>query len=266
MSFAIARPPLFAPDWLVDGDYHEETLGLLKAGKESEVSLVARVGGDGRTSFLAEKRFKSRMFRSFQDDTRYREDWFRGAGGARALRGIKRGREAGHQLLEGAWVAHEWTELNHLHAAGVTVPPPVERITPTGRASRTTRVAEAEGGYRMAFIGDVPVAAPRLSSVRLRPDEAEHVWRAVLDEVALMLRARRAHGDLSAYNILYWRERPVLIDFSQTIDLFTHGGAGDLLRRDLERLASYFRRQGIAADVGHAWDLIEAERALDGRW
>jgi len=160
MSFAIARPPLFAPDWLVDGEYEEENIGILKTGKESEVSLVARTGADGRISYIAEKRFKSRMFRSFQDDTHYREDWFRGPGGARALRGIKRGRENGHRLLEGAWMWHEWAELNHLYEAGVTVPPPVDRVSPTGMASRTTRVPEAEGGYRMAFIGDAP-ALPR---------------------------------------------------------------------------------------------------------
>lgn len=284
MSFAIALPPLFGPDWLVDGEYEEETLGVLKTGKESEVSLIARIAGgtsyniggreasavvysrgERRVSYIAEKRFKSRMFRSFQDDTHYREDWFRGPGGSRARRGIKRGREAGHQLLEGAWMWHEWMELNHLYEAGVTVPPPVDRVTPSARASRTTRVPEAEGGYRMAFIGDAPAAAPRLSSVRLRPDEAEHVWHQVLEEVALMLRARRAHGDLSAYNVLYWRERPVIIDFSQTVDLVTHDGARALLRRDLERLATYFQKQGIAADVDRAWNAIGAESALDGR-
>jgi RIO kinase 1 len=265
MSLAITRPPLFAPDWLVDGEYHEETLGILKTGKESEVSLVARVGAGGRTSYIAEKCFKSRLFRGFQDDTAYRADWFRGGGGARALRGIRRGREAGHRLLEGTWVTREWDALRHLHAAGVTVPPPVEQIETTARASRTGRIRDSEGGYRMAFVGDPPEAAPRLSSVRLAPDEAEHAWDAVLAELALMLRARRAHGDLSAYNVLYWRERPVLIDFSQTVDLVTHADAGALLRRDVERLAGYFRRQGIIADVALAWDRIGAERALDGR-
>jgi len=265
MTLTNIRPPLLAPDWLVDGEYHDEWLGILKTGKESEVSLVARVGADGRTSYLAEKRFKSRMFRGFQDDAGYREDWFRGGGGARALRGVKRGREAGHRLLEGTWVAREWEALRHLHEAGVTVPPPVERIEPTERASRTTRVHDSEGGYRMAFIGDPQAAAPRLSSVHLGTAEAEQAWDAVLAELALMLRARRAHGDLSAYNILYWRERPVIIDFSQTVDLVTHGGARALLRRDLERLAEYFQRQGITADVALAWDRIGAERALDGR-
>lgn len=265
MSITTSRAPLFEPDWLADGEYREESLGILKTGKESEVSLIARTGADGRVSYLAEKRFKSRMFRGFQEDTHYREDWFRGPGGARALRGIKRGRRMGHELLEGAWVWHEWNELNHLYEHGVTVPPPVDQVEPTARAGIGTRVPESEGGYRMAFIGDAPEAAPRFSSLRFDPEEAQHVWQATLDEVELMLRARRAHGDLSAYNVLYWRGRPVIIDFSQTVDLVTHGSSRELLRRDLERLATYFRKQGITADVDAAWERIGAERALDGR-
>lgn len=265
MSFAIAPAPLFGPDWLVDGEYQEEVLGILKTGKESEVSLVARVGADGRTSYLAQKRFKARMFRGFQDDTGYREDWFRGSGGARMLRGIKRGREAGHRVLQSTWIWREWEALNHLYECGVTVPPPVEQIEPTERPGRTTRVRESEGGYRMAFVGEAPEAAPRLSSLHLGPDEAQHVWEQTLGELSLMLRARRAHGDLSAYNVLYWRGRPVIIDFSQSVDLVTHSGARSLLRRDLERITSYFQKQGIVADIDRAWREIDADRALDGR-
>ncbi|OGO71691.1 MAG: hypothetical protein A3H36_04475 [Chloroflexi bacterium RIFCSPLOWO2_02_FULL_71_16] len=285
MSISTTRTPLFAADWLVDGEYREETVGMLKSGKESEVSLIARIAGgrtsdniggreasavvysrgERRVSYIAEKRFKSRLFRGFQGDTAYREDRYRGPGGARVLRGIRRKRAAGHALLEGSWMGHEWEALNELYEAGVTVPPPVGRIEVTERASRTTRVEAAEGGYRMAFIGDAPVAAPRLSAVRLAPDEAERVWRLMLVEIALMLRAERVHGDLSAYNVLYWRERPVLIDFSQTVHVVTHTGARQLLRRDVERLAAYFQRQGIAASVDRAWDRVDAERALDGR-
>jgi len=141
VSTSTARTPLFASDWLVDGEYREETVGMLKSGKESEVSLIARIaGGRTRVSYIAEKRFKSRLFRGFQGDTAYREDRYRGPGGARVLRGIRRKRAAGHALLEGSWMGHEWEALNELYEAGVTVPPPVGRIEVTERASRTTRM------------------------------------------------------------------------------------------------------------------------------
>jgi len=57
----------------------------------------------------------------------------------------------------------------------------------------------------------------------------------------------------------------VLIDFSQTVDVVTHPGARDLLRRDIEQLAAYFVKQGVHADPGDAWRATNAERALEGR-
>ena len=68
-----------------------------------------------------------------------------------------------------------------------------------------------------------------------------------------MVAADRVHGDLSAYNVLWWRERPVLIDFSQTVDVITHPAAYDLLVRDVRRLGDYFARRGVRFDV--AWVL-----------
>ena len=270
------REPLFEDGWLVEHDYEEETLGVLKMGKESEVRLIARTGAD-RVSYIAEKRFKSKGFRSFRNDAVYRATWFTGPNAGRARRAVQGKTRRGRQILEEAWYGHEWNELRHLHAAGVTVPPPVEEITPTKLPPRTFhwtplnaaakggRDEEMEGGYRMAFVGDPPVAAPRLSSVVLAPEEARRVWHELLEEVALMLRAERVHGDLSAYNVLYWRERPVIIDLSQTVDLVTHPGARELLRRDLEHLATYFRRQGVDADVDLAWERTNADRAIEGR-
>jgi RIO kinase 1 len=121
--------------------------------------------------------------------------------------------------------------------AGVTVPAPVER---------------AEEGYRMAFIGDGHRAAPRLTDVRFGRIEAARAWRLLRGEIARMLDADIVHGDLSAYNVLWWRERPVIIDFSQGVDAITHPSARELLARDVERTAEHFRRLGVAIDSDDA--------------
>lgn len=277
MSIRGTYPRLFADDWLVTHDYEEEVLGIVKMGKESEVSLIARTSAT-RTCYIAEKRFKSRGFRAFRDDFGYRSTWFLGPGERRARNAMLAGSRFGRKLVEGAWYAHEWAELCHLHEAGVTVPPPVELLPPMKRPSRSFhwrpvnaaakggRDEETEGAYRMAFVGDPPSAAPRLSSVHLEPAAARHAWERMLHEVELMLRAGRIHGDLSAYNVLWWRERPVVIDLSQTVDLTVHPAARELLRRDLEQLATYFTKQGIDADVDAAWKDVSAETALRGRW
>src|SRR5262249_5529485 len=116
-------------------------------------------------------------------------------------------------------------------------------------------------GYRMALIGDGVTAAPRLEAVDLDRETAERAWDRLVDEVALMLSAERVHGDLSAYNVLWWRERPVLIDFSQTVEIVAHPAARELLVRDVTSLGAYFRRRGVHVDV----DAVMARIGADAR-
>lgn len=222
---------LFAADWLDLGAYHDVHLGVLKTGKESEVHLVARAG-DTRTALLAEKRFKARDRRSFRDDSFYRGVW--GEGTRRESRAMRKNTRFGNEAVHARWIAHEWDTLVRLAEAGVTVPPPVE---PT------------DDGYRMAFIGDGKRAAPRLAETRLDARTATRVWAELEEEIARMLAVDVVHGDLSAYNVLWWRGRAVIIDLSQAVDAITHPAARELLVRDVDRLAGHFRRRGVSCDV-----------------
>ena len=235
--------PLFRSDWLTDPPYDEVHLGVLKTGKESEVHLLARIGTT-RTSLIAEKRFKARDRRSFRDDIAYRGIWantirrgVEAAGPRREQRAMRKATRFGQEVIHRSWIEHEWTTLVRLFHAGVTVPAPVER---------------AEEGYQMAFIGDGHRAAPRLTDVRFARTDATRAWRLLRDEIARMLDADIVHGDLSAYNVLWWRERPVIIDFSQAVDAITHPAARELLVRDVERTAEHFRRLGVAIDIARA--------------
>ncbi len=234
------RGDLFPSGWLVPGETHEQ-LGVLKTGKESEVHLVARRGA-GRTCLLAEKRFRARDRRLFRDDYLYRGVW--GEGTRREHRAMKRNTRFGHEAMQARWIANEWESLVRLHDAGVTVPPPVELL---------------DDGYRMAFIGDAGRAAPRLAEVDLDRTTAARVWRDLLDEVATLVAADRVHGDLSAYNVLWWRGRAVIIDFSQTVDAITHPAARMLLERDLRALGRYFSARGVDVDLPGALDAVGAD-------
>jgi RIO kinase 1 len=229
---------LFPSDWLADAPYEDFDLGVLKAGKESEVYLVSRTGPT-RTCLMAEKRFKPRLQRGFRNDYLYSGVW--GEGTFREDRAIKNRTRFGQEVLQARWIGNEWTMLGRLHTAGVTVPPPVERI---------------ENGYRMAFIGDGDQAAPRLADINLDLMTARRVWRELQRDIQRMLDAELVHGDLSAFNILWWHERPVIIDFSQAVEAVRHPAARELLRRDVDRTARYFRRQGVAVDLEAALALV----------
>jgi RIO kinase 1 len=60
-----------------------------------------------------------------------------------------------------------------------------------------------------------------------------------------MLRHGLIHGDLSAYNILYWEGEIVLIDFPQVTDSARNGNAQFILQRDIERVCEYFEQYGV---------------------
>ena len=235
---------LFPADWLVKTEYTDTPLGTLKSGKESEVSLVAR-SAHGRTCLLAHKRFLAWDRRLFRDTYVYAGGW--GEGTFREQRAMKKNTRFGQEHRHARWIANEWNNLVHLYDAGLTVPPPVELV---------------DDGYLMAFVGDDGVAAPRLEAVNLDRATAARVWEDLVEEIARMLQAERVHGDLSAYNVLWWRDRAVLIDFSQTVEIVTHPAARDLLVRDLVSLGTYFRRRGVTIDVDATLSRIGASAHL----
>ena len=72
----------------------------------------------------------------------------------------------------------------------------------------------------------------------------------LLWHVELMLSHNRVHGDLSAYNVLYWDDRAIVIDFPQAVVALSNPHAPRLLQRDIERLCQYFARYGVVAESG----------------
>ena len=53
------------------------------------------------------------------------------------------------------------------------------------------------------------------------------------------------HGDLSAYNILYWEGTITLIDFPQVSFVATNRNARAIFERDVTRMCEYFLVQGV---------------------
>jgi len=84
----------------------------------------------------------------------------------------------------------------------------------------------------MEFIGDRGLAAPRLKDADL---DEEGMIRAYFEVLKLMRRmyqeCKLVHGDLSEYNMLYYKETIYIIDVSQSVEL-DHPMALDFLRRD----------------------------------
>jgi hypothetical protein len=78
------------------------------------------------------------------------------------------------------------------------------------------------------------------------------------------------HGDLSTYNILWWRGRLVVIDFPQAVDATTNVHAPELLQRDVNNVADWFGRQRAPIDAdelyGELLGLLFGGGLKEGPW
>lgn len=240
---SVASPPRAAPDWLVDEPYEDHPRGTLKSGKEAEVFLVER-RFTSQTVLLAHKRYRPRYpargelrALGFSNSTVYRGDsvykagWFLPTRDKRAVMG---GTAFGHRLAARLWPIQEWTMLERAWASGASVPYPVERT---------------DDGLLMEFIGDDGRAAQKLAQARLSADEVESAWEQLLASIRSLTVAGLVHADLSAYNLLWWQGRLVLIDLPQAVEFTTNTDAYDLLHRDVTNVGGWFSRHGLPVDV-----------------
>ena len=124
--------------------------------------------------------------------------------------------------------------LRRAWQAGASVPYPVE---------------QTEDGLMMEFIGDDSQAAPKLAQARLSDEELASAWQQLVGSVLALTMAGLVHADLSAYNLLWWEGRLVVIDLPQAVEFTTNTDAFDLLHRDVANVGEWFGRRGLAIDV-----------------
>ncbi len=220
-------------------DLITDVLHVVSSGKEATVYCCTADPSTG-TDLLAAKVYRPRMFRSLSNDAVYRQSRTQQDMDGRVVRGNRR-RGAANKTERGraaqvtSWIDYEFKTQQRLYAAGADVPRPV---------------AQAGNAVLMEYIGVADEPAPRLQEVRLTPEEAQPLFDCLMRNVELWLACDRIHGDLSAYNILYWQGKVTIIDFAQAVDPRHNPEVFPLLERDVERVCRYFARHGVVADPG----------------
>ena len=234
--------------WLIQslGGFYEQhwlddVLHLVKGGKEANVYLCKAnpsvVNLD--QPYLAAKVYRPRQFRNLRNDHMYREG--RPAldeSGLvifddRKLRAMQKQTAFGQTLTHTSWIEYEVQALTVLHQAGADVPFPYAR---------------GNNAILMTYIGNEDEPAPTLNTIDLQNKEARRLFERVLHNIELMLANNRVHGDLSAYNILYWDGEITLIDFPQVVEPDGNRSAYKIFERDVVRVCEYFARQGVHAN------------------
>lgn len=215
-----------------------DVLRLVKGGKEANV-YCCQANEKLGMPLLAAKLYRPRMLRHLKNNAVYKEGrQLRDADGklilgSREARAMHKKTRFGKELDLAAWIEHEFQVQSELYTAGADVPRPI-----------------AHGGNTilMAYLGDEHMPAPVLHDVDLAPADAPPLFERIMQNVRLMLNLNQVHGDLSAYNVLYWEGRVTLIDFPQMVDARTNPNAFEILLRDVERICDYFASFGVNAD------------------
>ena len=217
--------PLFDDGWI------EEVIRPVKSGKEASVYLC-RAGARTGEELVAAKVYRSPENRGFKNAAVYWEGGTRGWN-AHDLRATKKRSGWGKTVLFGAWILRENETLEALHRAGANVPRPI---------------AQVGSVLLMSWVGDEEEAAPQLRQVRWDRARAGRIFDFLVGQVELWLANDIVHADLSEYNVLGWRGRPVVIDFPQAVDPRFNRNAYSLLQRDLANLYRHFERLGVRRD------------------
>jgi RIO kinase 1 len=244
------QPSRFEEGWLLQSlrdfynmHYIGDVQARVRGGKEASVYRCQATPTTGMT-LLAAKVYRPRMFRNLRNDKAYREGRAilsndgqalnQSVHGDRLQRAVGKKTAYGQQVEHTSWLMHEFTTLQTLYEAGAAVPRPI---------------AAAENAILMGYIGDESMAAPTMNGVSLEVDEAMKLFVEVLRNIELMLQHGLIHGDLSAYNILYWEGKITLIDFPQVVQTQGNSHAQAIFQRDVERICDYFAEQRVDSDA-----------------
>ena len=193
----------------VIGEIH----GVVSAGKESRVYWAKdNVGKElaVKIYLTGSAEFRKGMLQYIEGDPRFKD--------------VKRDTRS----LIFTWARKEFRNLGQATKAKVRVPRPI---------------AVMKNVLIMEFIGE---NGQRAHSLKERlPDEVDKMYETLLDYLKkLYLKAELVHGDLSEYNIMVWKGRPVIFDVSQAVSV-AHPMADFLLRRDLANLNRFFSRLDV---------------------
>lgn len=192
----------------------KEIYGIIKQGKESNVLVGRSPEGPVAIKVYAIKAANFRRMKIYL------------AGDPRFKR-IKPDRRS----IVYAWARKEFKNLERARKAGVKCPKPI---------------AVLNNVLVLRFIGDKRVPAPRLTEFRVK--EQEQLAKKILKFMKLLYtKAKLVHGDLSEFNILFWKGGPWLIDFSQSV-VRDHPNADELLERDARNICRYFKKIGLKCE------------------
>lgn len=128
-----------------------------------------------------------------------------------------------------SWAQREFRNLLKAREEGVRVPTPY---------------AFKNNILVMEFIGEEE-ASPKIKDSYI--DDPQVFFDDIIDNVRKLYKAGLVHADLSSFNILNYKGKPVLIDFSQASPLII-SRTKEFLERDIRNVVNFFKKIGLNVD------------------
>ncbi len=125
------------------------------------------------------------------------------------------------------WAKKEYRNLQMLHQAKIRTPAPIKCV---------------HNVLIMEYIGDATKPAPMLKDVVLR--NPQKIYDEIIGFITRMYKIKIVHADLSAFNILMFRQKPYIIDVGQGV-LLDHPSSSEFLKRDIHNIVHYFKKYDI---------------------
>lgn len=197
---------------------HKKLLGLespIKLGKEGNIFSAI----DNRGKRIAVKIYRItscdffKMRKYLEIDPRFK---------------LKKSRKT---IIE-TWAKREFLNLHRAYKSKVNVPKPI---------------AIYKNVIAMEFIGEknkdnMPIPAPLLKySIPKNPEE---FFSKLINNIKLLYRSNIIHADLSEFNILNYRENPIIIDLSHGLPTNTTV-SNEMLERDVRNIFKFFKKLGL---------------------
>lgn len=190
-----------------------EMYGAIDAGKESKIFWAKDSEGRDlavKIYLTVASEFRTGMIMYIEGDPRFKN--------------VKKDRR---ELIY-LWASKEFKNLKEAYEHRVRVPKPI---------------AVKNNILVMEFIGRDGVPAPLIKDVEIK--NPTRIYKMVLNDMKKLYKeAKLVHGDLSEYNIMYWKGLPYLIDLSQAVSL-DHPLSHEFLRRDIKNINRFFRKLGV---------------------
>lgn len=138
-----------------------------------------------------------------------------------------------HRQLIYLWASKEFKNLSRV-SESVDCPKPI---------------AVEKNVLVMEFLGKAGKCAPRLKDAQIK--DPQRYYDQTIEQIRRLYKLRIVHADLSEYNVLDWKKKPYLIDFSAGV-LLDHPEAIEFLQRDLQNITHFFKKLGADADYSKA--------------